>query len=234
MKTFIWAVLVSICILPLPAISQEVESPRKGYLAILFGPSLSQGNFSDNTWINEKSGFAKNGYNYTIMEFGFKFIPNFGLCAAIKGAVIPLDVQALANGYAQEYGGQFTVTSTRWGYTGFFVGPFVSIPTKYVDIDFKFQTGLLVAVSPAMTVTRGAEIASQESAVGSSLGFNGGVMARVHLSRRLSLVAQGEYHVSNPAFTITYYDTSNNNETVQTGQLFTMFNFSFGAALRIF
>ncbi len=234
MKVFPWAVLFSICILPFSAFSQEAEKARKGYLAITFGPSLSQGNFSDNTWNNEKSGFAKNGYNYTIMEFGFKFIPNFGLCAAIKGAVIPLDVQALADNYAQEYGGQFTVTSTRWGYTGLFVGPFVSIPTKYIDIDFKFQTGLLMAISPEMTVSRGVETASQESAAGSSLGFNGGVATRIHLSRRFSLFAQGEYHVSNPAFTITYYDTANNAETVQSGQLITMFNFSFGAALRIF
>ncbi len=212
----------------------QVEDAAKGYLAIAFGPTIATGNFGESSWDNVKSGYAKNGYNYTVLEFGYKFIPNFGLAGAIKGAVIPLNVQALADGYAQEYGGQFTVKSTRWGYTGFFVGPFASIPTKYVDIDFKLMTGLLIAVSPEMTVSRSGQIASQQSAAGSSIAFNSGIAARVHLSKKLGLLAQADYHLSRPTFMIEFTDTNNSQETINTGQTFTMFNFTFGIVYRIF
>lgn len=215
------------------AFAQDEDAP-KGYLAIAFGPTKTSGNFSESNWDNDKSGFAKNGYNYTILDFGYKFIPNFGLSGAIKGAVLPLDVQALADGYAEEYGGQFTVKSTRWGFTGFFVGPFASIPTKYVDIDFKLMTGLLIAVSPDMTVSRTGQVATQNSAAGSSIAFNSGVAARIHLSKKLGLLAQADYHLSRPTFLITYTDTNNDQKTVNTGQTMTMFNFSFGIVYRIF
>lgn len=213
------------------SLAQADDKPPRGFLSIAGGPSVSNGNFSDNTWNNDRSGFAKNGYNYAV-EFGFKFIPNFGLSAAIKGAILPLDVQALADGYAKEYGGQFTVTSTRWAYTGFFVGPYVCIPTKYVDIDFKFMTGLLAAVSPDMTVSRDGQVSSQEASAGSSIGFNGGLGARIHLLKKFSLITQAEYHLSRPTFQLTFVDT--NNSTESAGQLITMFNFSFGVAMRLF
>ena len=234
MKKLLPVLITAFLMYGLPSFSQQDDKPPKGYLAITFGPSLSVGAFGDNNWDNDSSGFAKNGYNYTILEFGFKFIPNFGLAAAIKGAVVPLDVQALADGYAQEYGGQFTVKSTRWGYTGFFVGPFVSIPTKYVDIDFKFATGLMVAVAPDMTVSRDGETAGQQSSAGPSLAFNGGMAARIHVSKRIGIFTGAEYHISRPTFQTEFYDTSNYTETVTTAQRITMFNFSFGVALRIF
>jgi hypothetical protein len=238
MKSFFPILLLALIVVNHPVFAQKeltrTEKPPKGFLAITFGPSLTSGNFGDASWNNENAGFAKNGYQYSILEFGFKFVPKFGMAAAIKGAVIPVNVQALADGYAQEYGGQFTVKSTRWGYTGFFVGPFFCIPTKHVDFDVRFMTGLLMAVSPEATVSRDGQTASQESAIGASFAINGGIGARIHLSKRFSLVTQAEYHLSNPTFQVEYYDTNNNYESVLTGQLITLFNFSFGFALRVF
>jgi hypothetical protein len=207
------------------------ETPPKGYLAMTFGPSTVTGNFSDDDFFNR---FAKRGYQYSILEFGYKFIPNFGLTASIKGAIIPQDVQALADGFAEEYGGQFTVTSTRWGYTAFFVGPFGSIPTKFVDFDFRLLTGLLFAECPEVIVTRDAETVAQKSGFGGSLALQTGIGARIHLTRKFGLITQAEYHISNPIFDFEYYD-NNNNYGIETGsKKLTMFNFSFGIAYRIF
>ena len=217
---------------------EEQEIPKKktapkGFLSASYGPSTTVGDFSNSDWFNEQAGFAKKGTNYAV-EFGFKFIPNFGLSGAVKGAVIEMNVQALADGYAREYGGQFTVKSTRMTYTGFFVGPFISIPTKYVDIDFKFATGLLVAVSPDVTVNRDMETASQESATGGSLAFDGGAGLRIHLTKKFGLTTAAEFHVSRPTFQITYTDTNHQQEIVDSAQLITMFNFSFGIVYRLF
>jgi len=230
--------ILAFLVFNLQAFSQEREKgrekPAKGYLGIAFGPSLVSGNFGNTDWANDSAGFAKNGYNFTILEFGFKFIKNFGMTAAIKGAVIPLDVQALADGYASEYGGQFTVKSTRWGYTGFFVGPFLSFPTKYFDFDVKLETGLLMASAPEMTVSRDNQVAGQQSTVGASISIMGGVGARIHLSKKFGLLTSAEYHFSEPTFQTEIYDTSNNYETYTTSQRITLFNFTFGIVYRLF
>ncbi len=233
-KSF-WVLFLFLITYTLPSLSQEKkDKPPKGYLAITFGPTVVAGNFSENDWDNDSAGFAKNGINYTMLEFGFKFVPKFGLSASLKGGVIPLDVQAIADGYAKEYGGQFTVKSTRWGYTGFFIGPFLCIPTKYVDFDIKFATGLLFAEAPEMTVRRGAEVAGQESSIGGGIAIDGGIGARIHLSKKFGLITSADYHFSQPTFETDFYDTTNYRETVTTSQRFTMFNFTFGFVYRMF
>ena len=232
----IYLLLFLFCV-PLLVMSQKEmtrgEEPAKGFLSMSFGPSLVTGEFAK-TDFNDTAGFAKNGYCYTILEFGYKFIPNFGIAASLRGGVIPQDVQALADGYASEYGGQFTVTSTRWGYTGFFAGPFFCIPTKVVDFDIRLLTGLLIAESPEVVVSRAPEAIYQESAYGGSLALQMGAGARIHISKKFGLITFAEYHISNPTFDIEYHDHLNNYEYQRGSRKFTTFNFTFGLVYRIF
>jgi opacity protein-like surface antigen len=212
---------------------QQIEG-RKGYIAITFGPSYPTGDFGDNSFDSEQSGMAVNGYQYSIAEFGIKFIPHFGMVAAIKGAVLPLDVQALADGYAEVNGGQFIVKSTRWGYTMLAVGPVITIPSKWIEVDFRLLTGLMMAASPELNINwDGVDVAGQEAAVGGSFAFGLGAGIRVHVSQRVSLLAQGEYMTASPVFQTTVY----NGNTVETGSFekqFTTLGLNFGIGYRIF
>jgi hypothetical protein len=211
----------------------EVEG-RKGYVAITCGPSYPNGDFGDNSIDNEKSGLAKNGIQYSITEFGIKFVKNFGLVAAIKGAVLPFDVQKLADTYAEENGGQFVVKGTRWGYTFIAAGPMIVIPSNRIELDFRLMTGIVMAASPQLNIIwDGVEVASQESAVGGGFGFSFGTCLKFHLTERFSVLAGGDYFTAKPQFETTVQDANG----VQTGtfeQSFTTLGLNFGLAYRVF
>lgn len=213
--------------------AKKEEKVHKGFIGISAGPAFPAGNFSRSDWDNENSGFAKTGYNFNGLDFGIKFVPSFGLVFSFKGANIPMDVQTIANNYAQEYGGEFEVKSTRWNYGGIYVGPIVSVPTKFVEVDFRFQTGLMLAFTPELEITRGQEFVKQNASVGPSLSIVLGGGVRVHLSKRISFITGVEYFKARPVFTVEYSD--NNSITTETVyQDITMINTTFGIALRIF
>lgn len=211
------------------------DKARKGYLGMYFGPSFPTGHFGNQSWDDEKAGITKRGWQFSLLDFGIKFVPNFGISATVKFSSIPLDVQYLANQYAKEYGGQFTVKASRWGMGGFYVGPFVSIPTKNLDIDFRLLTGFMIAVSPEQTVTQNTtgQTQSRGSEVGSSLSVSVGTGVRYHVSKRMSLMAHAEYQVARPTFVINDYPGYGNQSTTVYQNVSTI-NTMLGIALRIF
>jgi len=219
--------------------SVEVELPKKekkrrGFIGFSAGPAFPIGNYGSEDWNQDKSGFTDMGYHFTAIDFGYKFVPSFGLSLAFKGANIPMNLQEIANNYAQEYGGQFSVKSTRWNYGGIYVGPIVSIvPSKFFEIDFRFQTGLMLAFSPELEVTRGAEYTKQDGAIGPSISVTLGAGARVHFSKRFSATVAVEYLRARPTFTVEY-SSNNSFESETVYQDITTVNASVGLALRIF
>lgn len=214
-------------------LAQKQDEPPRGHFGILFGPSFPTGTFALKEWDNDQSGYAKNGYQYSAIDFGIKFVPNFGIAAAFKGTYIPMDVQYLANRYAETYGGQFEVTSTRWKFGGIFAGPFLSIPSRYVDVDFRFMPGLMLAFSPEINVSRFPQTITQESSVGPSIAFSLNAGVRIHLSNKLSGMLQAEYQTAMPTFVIEQNDGTN-FESVRATQKINIINLSAGIALRIF
>ncbi|MBL0340566.1 MAG: hypothetical protein IPP71_06405 [Bacteroidetes bacterium] len=213
----------------------EKQKQRKGYLGVYFGPSFPVGNFGDREWTNQQAGFARQGFQLSVIDFGIKFVPNFGISATIKGSSLRMDVQELADNYAQEYGGQFTVSSSRWGFGGFHVGPFVSIPLKNLDIDFRFLTGFIIAVSPKQTVTQNntGQSETRESEVGSSISISLGTGVRYHVSPRMSIMAHVEYQRARPTFILQNYQGNGNQGTTVYQNVATV-NTLLGLALRIF
>ncbi len=211
------------------------KKEHKGYLGIYVGPSFPVGHFGNHSWTDEKAGISNRGWQFSVIDFGINFIPNFGISATIKGASIPLDVQYLADQYAKEYGGQFTVEASRWGFGGFHVGPFLTIPLKKLEIDFRLLTGFMIAISPKQTVTQNytGESQSRNSEVGSSLSVSFGTGVRYHVSNRLSLMAHAEYQVSRPTFVVNDYP-GNGYQSTTVYQNVSTINTMLGVALRIF
>jgi hypothetical protein len=230
---FVWVLLLS-SLLASGQTSYEPK-PKKGYLGVYFGPSFPVGNFGDSDFNNDESGFAVRGFQYAIMELGIKFIPNFGLAASIRGSSIPMDVQYLADQYALEYGGQFTVESTRWGFGGLHVGPIVTIPVKKLEIDFRLMTGLMFAVSPELTVTQNNSGQSdfQSSQFGTSLALSLGMGLRYNISNRFTIMAIGEYQRARPTFVVDDYP-GNNYQSTTVYQNVASMSAMLGVGLRIF
>ncbi len=170
-----------------------------------------------------------------VIDFGVKFVPNFGLAASLKGSSIPMNVQYIADQYAQEYGGQFVVKSTRWGLGGFYVGPFVTIPLKKLEIDFRLMTGLMIATSPELSVTwqTTGETQTQNGEVGPSISITVGTGLRYHISKSVSLVATGEYLRARPTFVVDQYP-GNNYQTTTVYQNISTISTTLGIAYRIF
>jgi len=211
------------------------KKPRKGYLGVYFGPSFPIGNFGDNDFNNDEAGFAARGVQYAVMEFGVKFVPNFGIAASIRGSSIPMDVQYLADQYALEYGGQFTVESSRWGFGGLHVGPVFSFPIGKLEIDLRLMTGLMFAVSPELTVTQNTtgQSDNQNSEVGTSLALSLGIGLKYHISDRFTILAVAEYQRARPTFIIEQYP-GNNYQSTTVYQNVSSISPMLGIGLRIF
>ncbi len=217
----------------LAVVKKAVKKTPRGFLGFSIGPSFPVGNFGKSDWDDEKSGFARRGYQFTAIDFGIKFVPNFGITFGFKGANVPMDVQKIANFYAQEYGGEFYVSSTRWNFGGIYLGPFVSIPTKIVDIDFRFGTGMMLAFSPKLEVSRGQDYAMQEASVGPSISVTLGTGARFNINRWFGASVGVEYLRARPTFTVEYSsNTQFDQETVY--QNISVVNVSAGLLFRLF
>lgn len=234
-----------ICFLLFTALGVEAqtsEAPRankekqhKGYIGVYIGPSFPVGNFGDRSWNNDKAGFAKRGLQTSVIDFGVKFVPKFGIAATVKFTYYPMDVQYLADQYAQEYGGQFTVSAKRWGFGGFHAGPFLCIPFKHADLDFRLLTGLMIATAPSLTVTQNAtgQTQFQDSNIGSSLSISFGTGVRIHVTPSMSVMLHAEYQWARPTFVYDNYP-GNNYQTTTVYQNVTTVNTLIGVALRIF
>jgi hypothetical protein len=230
----VFILLCLFCLAATPVAAQTNEEAPRGHLGIMAGTSLPTGSFGRDDWNDDKSGYAENGVHVTGLDFSIKFVPNFGIAGALRGFNTPLDVQYLANKYAETYGGQFRVESERWNFGGLFAGPFLSVPIgNILDLDLRFMPGLFMAFAPEIVVSRGNEIATQEPATGASIAMNIGLCARFHMSPRLSLMLQADYLTARPRFLIEQ-DNGNFTETVTAYQDISTVNLSAGFALRIF
>lgn len=231
-KTYLLLILLMLA--GIRSVAQVNDEPPRGHLGIMGGISLPTGSFGREDWDDDKSGYADKGINVTGLDFSIKFVPNFGIAGALRGFNTPLDVQYLANKYAETYGGQFRVESERWNFGGLFAGPFLSIPVGDIfDLDLRFMPGIFMAFAPEITVTRGNETAVQEPATGASIAMNIGLGARFHLSQRLSFLLYADYLTARPQFLIEQ-NNGNYTETVTAYQDISAVNLSAGFALRIF
>jgi len=97
------------------------ETPRKGYIGILMGPSFPFGEFSATGQFY--TGYAKSGLNINLVNFGYKFGRNLGIAAAWTGAAYPRD---------------FFGADGMWGVGTLMAGPMLSFPIgKSFELDFK-------------------------------------------------------------------------------------------------
>lgn len=151
--------------------SQTESFKKNGFLGITIGPAISLGDFADDDLNNEDAGFAENGFNLTLLTFGYEFVENFGMAASW-------------------FGGGHTIETDfgdgLWAYGAIVVGPMVTLElSEKADLDFKLMVG------PTSGIFDFDSLSEQEE--GSGFGFDVGTSLRVSISNKIGLILNMDY-----------------------------------------
>lgn len=200
-RMLIWMGTALIC--GTSAMAQEtttatVTEDRKGYIGLMLGPSFPVGDYaSTDINSNEEAGLAKSGFSMFIVDFGYNFHKNFGLAASWFGGTNPLDAQKLADYYAANLGGAWTISSGSYGYGGLFLGPLFTLPLNKLELDLRLTGGFASGIFPEIKYAgsnNGTSVSfKQESANGTGFGYAIGAGARFHISKKFNLMTRVEY-----------------------------------------
>ena len=214
--------------------TSENLDDRKGYLAIMLGPSFPVGDYADDDLNNDQAGLAKTGFSLFLLDFGYKFHRNIGIAASWFGGSNPVDAQVLADGLAYNIGGAWTVESGAFSYGGLFVGPMFSIPLKKVDLDLRVVGGFATGFFPEIKVRSNTGVNfNQESANGSCFAYSIGAGTRVHFSKKLSFIARVDYIAMTPETEVTIDYVGGAEETFDVEQPMNTVNLNLGLAFRL-
>jgi len=211
-----------------------VDREKKGYLAIMIGPTFPLGDYGDNDYTNnEEAGMAKTGLSLFLLDFGYKFNSNFGVTASWFGGANPVDAQAIADALQHEFGGGWRVESGAWGYGGLFAGPLISFSYDNFDIDLKVTGGYASGIFPELKIYQGSLYLKQTSATGGSLGFGAGGGIRYHLSEKISFISRVDFMHMKPKADITITDWYNTTTTTNVEQQIQVLAVNVGIAFRL-
>lgn len=164
--------LVTITI-PFLSQGQEEKPPKKGWIGFSMGAAVPVGDFG-----SENGGNAGTGFNFTLINFGYKFHPNIGLNTMITGSV-----HASSSGAIIDLG--------NWAYGGILLGPVFTLPTEVIEFDFRVLGGIM-----------GVGTTSSVSNNGSGFGYNIGLGFRLNAGRLIAFPIYIDYLHTNPSITL--------------------------------
>ncbi|MFM7078920.1 MAG: hypothetical protein ACKOYC_03915 [Bacteroidota bacterium] len=206
--------------------------PPRILASISFGIAAPSKPFSSTNINNERAGFAKSG-NIGGLDAAYRLEKNFGVCGSLRLGNHPLDVLALANGYAGFYGGRFTVTSERWNHLDLFAGAFITIPVNRFHFDLKIMPGLSEFSYPSILAESDQVSVYQAAASANAISFCGMLNIRYTLSESFSLIAGIETVRSKPEFIVSV-EANGNNGVYVVDQPFVTNNMMIGLAYNIY
>ncbi len=212
---------------------------KKGYLAILGGPSTPIDDLASKDPQNKGAGFANPGALFEL-SFAYRFGKNFGLAASLRGQSYLVDAQAMAEEIAKSVPGtRITVESKSWSIAGLLIGGYGSFPiSEKFSFDTRLMLGFLSAVSPELTIKAsnsfGNSSVTQKSGISSTLAYQAGAGIRFDAGKSLCLLANVDYLGAKPEFTNVESSLSNGSTQKDTfSQQFGAINVGFGIGLRL-
>ncbi len=167
---------ITLLLLFISAISTSIQAQnepfqKNGFLGITLGSAIPLGDFADDSFDNEDAGLAENGFNITLLTFGYEFVENFGMAASWFG------------------GGHLIETDFGdgiWAYGALVVGPMVSVElSEKADLDFKLMVG------PTSGIFDFDNLDEQQE--GSGFGVDIGASLRFSVSNRLGIIFNMDY-----------------------------------------
>jgi hypothetical protein len=143
------------------------------------GPSFPIGNYPENTFNDENIDIVKTGYCDNLIDFGYMYHKNLGLCASVLYSQFDID----------------NINSEMWWMVvGVTVGPMFSLPVNdKFFFDLKAKLGFL-GVNLVID-----EYAYPET-TGSGLGIDLGASLRYNFSNRWGLLTETGYIFSRQKF----------------------------------
>ncbi|MGH2566308.1 MAG: outer membrane beta-barrel protein [Ginsengibacter sp.] len=201
------------------------KNPSSFEVSVNGGIASPSGNFGKGDYANEKSGYAKTGYNLNVT--GTYFIHNgFGIGAFVgysqfgfKGS------QSLADGYKEDSGTDSTTLYSKGHNQSFSVlaGPYYSIPAgKKVSIDLRALAGYVNTRLAGFQVFYedylDNSMSQNESSAG-AFGFQVGAAFKYKITNKIAVKLNADYFSSTPKINITY-----ENFVVNSGRRLTQYN----------
>jgi len=168
----IFLLLITI-VIPFLSQGQEEKPAKKGWIGFSMGAAIPVGDFG-----LEDGGNAGTGFNFTLINFGYKFHPNIGLNAMITGSV-----HASSSGNIVDLG--------NWAYGGFLVGPIFTLPTEIIEFDLRVLGGIM-----------GVGTTSSISNNGAGFCYDIGLGFRLNAGRVITFPIYIDYLHTNPSVTL--------------------------------
>lgn len=209
----------------------QSKSPRI-IVGSSLGYTLPSGKFAATTILDEKAGFALQGYNLGF-EGVFFMEKNFGFCSAIRFGSNPMDVKKIANGYAEILGGIFKVDAARWYRMDVFAGACITIPINKFHIDFKMMPGICNSAYPEIRSESSKYYFYQYSESTKSIGFCASGTMRYTISELFSLALFAETNRTKPTFNVNL-EANGANETYTVDQPISLNTFGFSLLYNIY
>ncbi|MES2655579.1 MAG: hypothetical protein V4620_08320 [Bacteroidota bacterium] len=232
MKTVLtYLFLAAICI------QANAQDDKRGYLTLGFGPSIPFSDFSSTSTGNDDAGYAMAGGNLNI-TFAYRLGNNLGLTAMLSGTSNPVDVDALAADFNENYpGATWTIGADRWRIGGLMVGGFATFPaSENLSFDVRLLGGVLNTTMPQIRATAVSGIAgataTREEKTAAAPTFDLGFMFRYKVGGSLCLLAGADFIGANPTFNDVKTTTSfGNTSTSDIDQSYSTMNINIGIGI---
>lgn len=189
----------------------QIKQPRI-IAGMAFASAKPSGKFASTNILDEKSGFAKNGF--TIGVDGTIFLErNFGLCGSIRIGSNATDVQQIANGFASVFGGTFTVNASRWYHMNVYGGAHVTVPIGKFNMDLKIMPGFSDNIYPEITAQSDQYVYYQYSEPTRSIAFCASTAVRYKIKESWTISLFTEMNRTKTEFNVR--SENNGTETYQ-------------------
>ena len=154
---------------------------RKGYIALTLGPAFPVGDFGSGDLNNPKAGLAKTGFQFNLVNFGYRFSNNIGIAALWNGAAHTMK-------YTDD--GIWSV-----GFLG--GGLMITFPSEKVDFDIRIMGGFLSSTASIPSLNFKSD--------GFGFGYDIGGVVRIHLGKVISLLITTDFTGGKPTFNSVNY-----------------------------
>jgi hypothetical protein len=196
-----------------------LHSNAQTFIGISGGLSVPGGNYSKADYYNDKSGFAKTGFNIGITGAWFFKKSHWGI-----GGLASLTHFGFKNakGLAEGYKDGFDLDSTTIYIKGsnqainVLVGPYYDISFGKFNLDLRALGGMVHATLPGNEVYLEDGIGNQliqKKATATTFGWDGGASLRYAICSHIGILLSVDYFYSKPDFKI-----DNENRPVNAGR----------------
>jgi hypothetical protein len=216
-------ILSGLFIITLFALS--VHAQDKSFIGVTGGLSVPGGNYSKGDYSNDKSGFAKTGFNIGITGAWYFKKSHWGIGGILSYTHYGFkNAQSIADGYKEA----FDVDSTTAYIKGsnqtvnILIGPYYNIAFGKFNLDLRVLGGVVNATLPGNEIYLEEGIdnhLTQKKATATAFGWQGGASLRYAITSHIGVLAGLDYFYSKPDFTV-----ENENRPVNAGRKISAYN----------